>query len=152
MKTLILKIFLILTIVFVSVMGCARQSGKSQTELKDEIVKTEKEFAEAAKNLGIQEAFYSFSDENAVIRRGNDSLISGRENIRNFYQNPRFNKIKLDWKPDYTAVSEDGSLGWTYGKYSVTSVDSAGLPVVNSGIFHTVWKKQKDGSWKFVWD
>lgn len=34
--------------------------------------------------------------------------------------------------------------------YSVT--DSTGETKSSSGIFHTVWKRQADGTWKFVWD
>jgi ketosteroid isomerase-like protein len=30
--------------------------------------------------------------------------------------------------------------------------DSVGNKKDFKGIFHTVWKKQKDGSWKYVWD
>jgi len=43
-------------------------------------------------------------------------------------------------------------MAYTYGKYTMTIIDSAGESKVSNGIFHTVWKKQKDGSWKFVWD
>ena len=58
----------------------------------------------------------------------------------------------LVWKPDYVDVSESGDLAYTYGKYTFTSRDSTGRKVVSKGIFHTVWKRQEDGSWKFVWD
>ena len=30
--------------------------------------------------------------------------------------------------------------------------DSTGKTNENRGAFHTVWKKQKDGSWRYVWD
>jgi len=44
---------------------------------------TEKAFEKMASEKGLAEAFYYFADENAVIKRGNDSLIIGKENIRN---------------------------------------------------------------------
>jgi len=43
-------------------------------------------------------------------------------------------------------------MGYTYGKYIWSSTDPAGKPITFNGIFHTVWKKQPDGSWKYVWD
>jgi len=39
-----------------------------------------------------------------------------------------------------------------YGKYSYSIIDSTGTEISSNGIFHTVWKKQPDGSWKYVWD
>ena len=118
----------------------------------EEIFKTEEAFNKALKELGIQDAFYMFADENAVIKRQNDSLVYGKENIRIYYQDPDFKNVDLTWKPDYADVSEDGTMAYTYGKYSWKNVDSSGKPVEYEGIFHTVWKKQKNGTWKYVWD
>ncbi len=30
--------------------------------------------------------------------------------------------------------------------------DSIGNDIDNKGVFHTVWKRQADGEWRFVWD
>jgi len=49
-------------------------------------------------------------------------------------------------------ASETGDMGYTYGKYTWQSKDSSGKVDEAKGVFHTVWKKQKDGSWKYVWD
>ena len=100
---------------------------------------------------GLAEAFYYFADENAVLKRGNDSLITGRENIRSFYNKNSNPKAKLSWTPDFIEVSECGTLGYTYGKYIFTIQDSTGKNIENRGIFHTVWKK-RNNEWKYVWD
>ena len=60
--------------------------------------------------------------------------------------------IKLEWKPDYIDVSISGDLGYTYGKFTFSAIDTTGKLIESEGIFHTVWKKQEDGSWKYVWD
>jgi ketosteroid isomerase-like protein len=119
--------------------------------VKNEIFQTEKEFEKMVSDKGLAEAFYYFADENAVIKRGNDSLITGKENIRSFFnKNPNQNS-KLSWTPDFIEVSECGTLGYTYGKYIFTIQDSTGKNIENRGIFHTVWKK-RNNEWKFVWD
>jgi ketosteroid isomerase-like protein len=145
--------FLILILVFYGIFmlySCNnKKDNKTLNELKEEIVKTENDFAATAKSAGIDEAFYSYADEKAVIRRGNDSLISGKENIRKFYQNPRYKNFDLSWTPDFVDVSEDGTLGYTYGKYFLKIT---GDTTEYKGVFHTVWKRQADGTWKFVWD
>ena len=45
-------------------------------------------------------------------------------------------------------AAASGDLGYTYGKYQFSAVDSSGQEIKAEGIFHTVWKKQPDGFWK----
>ncbi len=118
---------------------------------RNEILQTEKAFSDMASEKGLVEAFYYFADENAVIRRGNDSLITGKENIRNYYEKNSNPNARLIWTPDFVGISECGTLGYTYGRYKYSVPDSSGRKNESAGIFHTVWKKQKN-IWKFVWD
>jgi ketosteroid isomerase-like protein len=120
--------------------------------LKAEILRTEKEFEATAKKSGMQEAFYQFADNNAVIRRANDSLITGKNNIREFYQDPKFRNYDLSWTPGFVDVSNDGTLGYSYGKYVLKITQPDGEITEYTGVFHTVWKRQLDGTWKYVWD
>jgi ketosteroid isomerase-like protein len=145
-----MKKLLYTVIAFLFITACSTPHDKEK--LKEEVVSAEKAFEQMAAEKGIAEAFYSFADENAVINRGNDSLIYGKDAIRNFYEKKNFTNVKLSWSPDFTEVSETGDLAWTYGKY-LWVFSSAGQPVVEyRGVFHTVWKRQPDGSWKYVWD
>jgi ketosteroid isomerase-like protein len=118
---------------------------------KNEILQTEKAFEKMASEKGLAEAFYYFADQNAVIRRGNDSLIIGKENIESYYNKNSNPNAKLSWTPDFIGVSDCGTLGYTYGKYSYTIQDSTGKNTEYKGIFHTVWKKQNN-DWRYVWD
>ncbi|MBK7030961.1 MAG: hypothetical protein IPH45_17925 [Bacteroidales bacterium] len=43
-------------------------------------------------------------------------------------------------------------MAYTYGKYTWKINNGNGDTTVYKGVFHTVWKKQGDGSWKYVWD
>ncbi|HEX2974427.1 MAG TPA: nuclear transport factor 2 family protein, partial [Bacteroidales bacterium] len=95
--------------------------------------------------------FWFFAADSAVINRGNDSLIRGKENIRNFYEKNSAQGVKLTWSPDFIEVSECGTLGYTYGKYHFSKADSTGKMTERTGTFHTVWKKE-NGKWRFVWD
>ncbi|MCX6232824.1 MAG: hypothetical protein NTZ33_14900 [Bacteroidetes bacterium] len=140
-------------IVFIFISCNSINTKKSKTALKDEIAVTEKSFETAVKKNGIADAFVAFADDNAVIIRGNDSLIKGKEGIKSFYQQSRYINASVSWKPDFIDVSDDGKLGYTYGKYEWIIIDSLSNKAnIYKGIFHTVWKKQSDGSWKYVWD
>lgn len=141
------RIVLILTLVVISV-SCKRNVDKD--EIRDEILRTEKSFENMTLKKGIAEAFYYYADENAVINR--DSLIKGKENIRIYYSRKDLKNATVNWKPDYIYVSECGTLGYTYGRYTWKVRNENGTVTESKGIFHTVWKRQKDNTWKFVWD
>ncbi len=132
-------------------------NSKSKTELdtepiKKEILKAEEDFKKMAQDKGVAEAFYHFADDNAAVKRENDTVITGKENIKLYYSDSKYSSAKVTWKPDFVAVSNDGSMAYTYGKYVWKTTDFQGKERVFKGTFHTVWKKQKDNSWKYVWD
>ena len=133
---------------------CSCQTLKIDEHEKNEtaIRQAEKDFETMAKEKGIAEAFWYYADSNAVIKRQNDSLIHGKEAIKKFYSADFYRNASVKWSPDFIESSNDGSLAYTYGKYTWQSKDSTGKVNEFKGIFHTVWKKQGDGSWKYVWD
>jgi ketosteroid isomerase-like protein len=130
----------------------SNESKPDNENAKQEIEKAEKDFAQMAADKGIAEAFYFFADSNATIKRQNDTLIHGKEAIKIFYSAPFYQKATVKWSPDFVGASIDGDIGYTYGKYVWSSTDPEGKPITFNGVFHTVWKKQPDGSWKYVWD
>jgi ketosteroid isomerase-like protein len=130
--------------------SCQSGSGNRKEKARQEISQAEKDFEKMAAEKGIAEAFWYFADSNAVIKR--DSLVKGKENIRVYYSAGYFKTASVAWSPDFTDASEAGDMGYTFGKYLWQSRDSTGKITEARGVFHTVWKKQKDGSWKYVWD
>ena len=146
-----MKKTILLFLVFICTTSCETKI-KSKLELEAEIYKAEDDFKNLSQTKGIAKAFYTFADDNAIIKRENDTIIRGKENIKKYYSNPKFQKAFVTWKPDFVDVSKDGEMAYTYGKFTWTFTDSLGNKNNFKGLFHTVWKKQKDGSWKYVWD
>lgn len=133
--------------------ACNRNQSKSNENRNGEIVQVESEFNQMATEQGIPAAFEAFAADSAVILRG-DSLIRGREAIRKYYDQ-RYDgkeKVVLTWKPDYVHVAASGDLGYTYGHYKYVIADSLGAVKTYTGVFHTVWKRQENGEWRYVWD
>lgn len=145
-----MKAAVLIILMNVFLVGCVHE--KSNEEIKNEIFLTEKAFEKMSSEKSIPEAFYYYADENAVIKRENDTLIFGKENIRNYYEKEGSNDATVNWSPDFIYVSYSGDLGYTYGKYIWRIKDGYGKILENKGVFHTVWKRQKDNSWKYVWD
>jgi len=124
----------------------------SMERWKKEILETEQNFAKMAMEEGIEKAFLYYAAEDAVLLR-NNNLITGKDAISQYFgEQKQEDEVSLTWEPDFIDVAKSGDLGYTYGKYIFTSTDSNGNKVESKGIFHTVWKRQMDGSWKFVWD
>ena len=117
-------IFFLLSILISCSSPKSSNENKSNNEnAKQEIEKAEKDFEQMAADKGIAEAFYFFADSNATIKRQNDSLIHGKEAIKNFYSAPFYQKATVKWSPDFVDASPDGGMGYTYGKYVWSSAD-----------------------------
>jgi ketosteroid isomerase-like protein len=145
MKNLALLFFLIF-----AAASCRQPVNKK--EVCNEIYRTEKDFERMAAEKGIDTAFWFFADTGAVIVRQNDSIIRGKEAIRHYYATSAPRQAKVAWSPEFIEVSDCGTLGYTYGHYVWKVPVSGGDTTIHKGVFHTVWKKQKDSGWKYVWD
>ena len=149
MKTLICKITIIISLTFYA---CNVEKQNSNSEyLKNEILNIEKEFENTVRVEGMAAAFIHFADEAAVLNR-NNKLIKGRKEIADYFSKQSLKDIKLEWTPDFIDVSNSGDLAYTYGSFTFEAITEKGDTISSNGIFHTVWKKQEDGSWKYVWD
>ena len=138
----------LLLLLFLS--SCENQPSSGHIEAwQQEIIDVEKAFAEMVKRDGLHDAFVAFAADEAVLMR-RQQLVKGKAAIDAFYQG---NDVKtLSWAPEFVEVAASGDLAYTYGPFIFTSVDSLGNKTESNGIFHTVWKRQKDGNWKYVWD
>lgn len=116
-----------------------------------EIAAAETAFANMAKEEGVPAAFLAFAADDAVLMR-NNSLIEGHDAMRAYFEKSTLDSVQLSWTPDKVVASKSGDLGYTYGKYQFSAVDTSGQVIRSEGIFHTVWQRQADGAWKFVWD
>lgn len=145
-----MKKFFLFGVVLVLIFSC--NTSVEKESLIKEIFNSEKAFEKMCAEKGIAEAFYFFADDSAVIKRENDTLIIGKEQIKEYYNKEFYKTAKVSWAPDFIDVSEDGTLAYTYGKYLWVSKDEKGNDVEYRGVFHTVWKRQIDNTWKYVWD
>lgn len=119
--------------------------------LEKEILKVEQDFVEMVKKDNIKEAFLYYAADDAVLLR-NNSLIKGKDSIKVYSENQTLKYGKLEWTPDFIKVASSGDLAYTYWQYVFSAIDINGEHINAKGVFHTIWRKQSDGIWKFVWD
>ena len=128
------------------------ESHSQDSTVLKQIIAVEKQFETELNTHGAAFAFEKFAAPDAVVKRQNDTLIKGSNEIGKYYSGDFYKTAKAYWKPDFVDISNDGTMAYTYGKYRWVATDKDGKVSEFRGVFHTVWKRQKDGSWKYVWD
>ena len=149
-----LKMILIPALILALALSCVKEPNKAtMAKWKQEIRDTERDFAAMAKSEGIPAAFLAYAADSAVLMR-NNSIVKGKIKMSEYFkaQPLDMSQLSLSWEPEFVDVARSGDLGYTYGPFVFSITDSTGVTRENKGIFHTVWKRQEDGSWKFVWD
>jgi len=116
------------------------------------LMAVDKDFAERVENQGFR-PLEDFYDEDAVYMPSFAPTIEGREKILDSYR-PYYDSttMKLVWTPARAEVSRSRDIGWTIGTYVFTRQDDKGNSIVRTGRYLTIWKKQRDGTWKAVLD
>jgi len=144
--------FLVVCTILLAFCRCSTEPSAQQiAEWEQEIRDAESAFNDMAQKDGLVKAFEHFAAPEGVIRRGK-KVIQGKTAIADWYEKDVRPGETLTWKPTFVEVSKSGDLGYTYGDFVFTYPDTLGNMKENKGIFHTVWKRQPDGSWKYVWD
>ena len=117
----------------------------------DSLKQLEAEFMKAAAEKGSR-GYMSYYADDAVEVPNGTALISGKINIAksmDFLDDPNNHLI---WTPAGGDISSSGDLGYTYGNYEFHSKEKNGNPHIEYGKYTSIWKLQKDGSWKVVLD
>jgi ketosteroid isomerase-like protein len=111
----------------------------------------EGEFMKAAAEKGSQ-GYMSYYADDSVEVPNNAPLILGKAEIAKGMDFLDDKNNRLTWTPVGADISSSGDLGYTYGNYEFHAKDKEGKPLVQYGKYTSIWKQQKDGSWKVVLD
>ena len=120
----------------------------AQTPL-EEMVKTEQAFSKMAEEKNTREAFMTFIAEDGLLFR--PGAVNGKKWMLEQPVPPSDKKPLLAWQPNFARMSASGDMGFTTGPWEAKA-DIKDAKPSGYGHFVTVWKKQPDGSWKFVVD
>jgi len=140
--------FLVAPIVFPAAHRTSAAAPKASVEMLKQL---EGEFMKAAGEKG-SKGYLSYYAENAVEVPNGGPIIEGKVNIApgmTFLDSP---DNRLTWTPVGGDISASGDLGYTYGTFEFRSKDKDGKTHVDYGKYMSVWKLQKDGSWKVALD
>jgi ketosteroid isomerase-like protein len=138
---------MIKTILLILVVAVVAQG---QSALQD-MFKTEQAFSKMAEEKNTRDAFMAFiADDGLLFRPG---AVNGKKWMIEHPAPPAKDDKKplLAWQPAYAGMAASGDMGFTTGPWEAKA-DIKDEKPQGYGHFVTVWKKQADGSWKFVVD
>lgn len=114
----------------------------AQTPDAAPVVAAERAFAADAPELGLTASFNKWAVPDAVM------IAGGRvQTVRDVFPPdvPRpDDEVRLEWWPNFAGISMSGDLGFTTGGVAVNGQ--------RTGHYFTVWKRQPDGAWKWIYD
>jgi ketosteroid isomerase-like protein len=151
-STLVLVVAVCALVAALFVLPGAIFSGSASTKASPETLKQlEADFMKAAAEKG-SAGYMSYYADDAVEVPNGAPVIQGKENIAKGMTFLDDKSNHLVWTPAGADISASGDLGYTYGNYEFHSKDKDGKPAVEHGKYTSIWKKQKDGSWKVALD
>lgn len=96
-------------------------------------------------------AYADWMANDAVVLGNGEAPAKGREEI-NKISKWTAEQYQLSWTPTDALMGPSGDMGYTWGHYEGHSKDANGFPVVDTGRYMTIWRKQPNGEWKVVLD
>jgi ketosteroid isomerase-like protein len=91
-----------------------------------------------------------FADDGTVLSNGAAPIIGKVAVAKNSKWLAK--DYQLTWTPTDAVMGPSGDMGYTWGHYEGRGKDNNGNPVLTSGRYMTIWRKESDGSWKVILD
>ena len=151
MKSLLFFVVIALLVVIVSAPNARPFASVSSKASAETLRELEGDFMKAALERGSQGYMSYYADDVVELPNGANA-IHGKVNIAETMSFLDDKNNRLTWTPVGADISEAGDLGYTYGTFEFRALGKDGKPVTGPGKYTSIWKKQKDGSWKVVLD
>ncbi|WP_460981893.1 YybH family protein [Spirosoma fluminis] len=116
----------------------------------DEIREADYNFSVLSEKQGMAKAFTTYAADDAIKLNDGAPPAIGFDSLRaQMARMPRDGAI-LTWQPLKADAALSGELGYTFGQWMLTNRDEAGKRSTQYGTYVTVWKRQRNGQWRFV--
>ncbi len=129
--------------------GCSRESDTPRQATAAELSQMNKDFAKAllAKDAAAASMLYT---EDASLLPPNEPIVTGRDNIRQYWQGAIDAGI-IDVSVITIATGSSGDLGYEIGRYRMTVKQSDGTPITENGKYTELLRRSEDGTWKSIY-
>ena len=145
-----MRLIILLSALFL-VVSCKDKMNKDEAvnpfEERIKLLEADKAFSKLCEESGMRNAFIEYIDSNGVLLRPGHLPIQGANAI-DFLIQQNDTGFSFKWQPHNAVVSRAGDMGYTFGVYAIEPTGDS----ITYGTYVTIWKRQEDGSWKFVLD
>jgi ketosteroid isomerase-like protein len=123
--------------------GCASTNASTTTQAvtAEPVVAAERAFAARAGEIGWVPAFREYTAPDGVVLR--PGPVNAPESLA---QAEDDGDRSLQWWPAWAGIARSGDFGFTTGPFVFGDSDQV------RGHYFTVWRRQPDGSWKWIFD
>ncbi len=98
------------------------------------------------------DGWMSWFAEDARIEAAKNVIV-GKPALREYYSKMFAQReFSIHWWPVFADISADGTLGYTFGRATISWRDEKGEVQKRESRYSTLWRKQKDGAYKVVFD
>lgn len=108
------------------------------------IIAAERAFAARAGEVGVARSFLEFMTDDAIVFNPDPVKAKSVYGGQPPEKTPKEGGTQLAWWPNWAGIARSGDLGFTTGPAEVSGKRSVH--------YFTVWQKQPDGRWKWVYD
>ena len=108
------------------------------------VIAAERAFAARAGEVGVARSFLGFMADDAIVFAPDPTSARAVYGARPPAKTPKEGGTLLAWWPNWAGIARSGDLGFTTGPAEVNGKRAA--------IYFTVWRRQPDGAWRWVYD
>jgi ketosteroid isomerase-like protein len=136
-------------IVIVVMCACAGWAQQAKADAAP-VMQADRDFNSASQQKKL-DGWMDYMADNVVLGH-DDQPAFGKDAVRKQMAYLDAPNSSLTWQPTYGELFASGDIGFTTGTWLWKGKNQKGEDVQSTGRYLTVWKKQKDSSWKVVWD
>lgn len=118
----------------------------------DEIREADQNFSIMSEKQGMAKAFTTYAADEVIKLNDGAAPTVGFDSLRAQMSRLPAKGPVLTWQVLKADAAQSGELGYTFGQWMLTSKDDTGKRTAKYGVYMTVWKRQRNGLWRFVLD
>lgn len=133
--------------------GCAAPPAEPRLDLvavERELMEADRDFARETAARGVDGWVEAFAEDGKMMSGG--PIIEGHAAIREAMGALSRPGYSLEWEPLAAEASASGDLGFTHGTYRREVQREEGEPLVETGRYVTIWRRDPSGAFKVVLD
>lgn len=131
---------------FMLLVSCNMTPKDLSTQSAKEISDADMAMNDLAAKDGFNKALLQYAEDSVIMPREGKQPIMGKAAAMADWGDKPGSK-DISWKPYRAVASASGDIGYTFGFWQYKTKDTT-----TYGDYCTVWHKQKDGTWKFIYD